>query len=335
MQLSKLSGAEKAAILLLCLGEEASAKVFEELSDDEVLMISQTMMSIDHVPADIAEDVLASFKKKQQEQSGIFFKGKEFVRKAISASGNSQRAETLLEDVIAGTDSRPLETIATMQPRMVANILAGEHPQTLALIISTQQPGHAGKILAYLPEDLQAEVLLRVAKTDKVSAETIAQLEDVLKRDIGIAVNREQQHVGGLDKVVEILGGVSGGNDQDILARMEEHDTEITEAVRKKMFTFEDLAAAENRILQEILKAVNTETLTMALKTASDELKAKIFGNVSNRAAEMIQEDLEVMGPVRLADVEAEQQVIVKAALKLEEEGKIVLPGRGGADVLV
>ena len=335
MQISKLSGSEKAAILLMCLGEEATAKVFQELGDSEVRMISRSMMAINHVPADIAEEILANYKKAQQEYIGLYIRGNEFAQKAISKAGNQQRVNSLMEQVTSGTESRPLETISMMQPRMVATLLEHEHPQTVALILSTQQTDHTGRILSHLPEDLRSDIMYRIARIDRISEDVIAQIEYALQREIGVVVGKERQHYGGIDKVVEILGKMEKGVDRNILIRMEETDQEMAETIRKKMFTFHDLAGIDNMAMQRILKEINTDTLILALKTASNELKDNIFNNISNRAAEMIQEDLELMGPKKLSEVELVQQTIVKIALKLEDEGELVLPGRGGRDVLV
>jgi flagellar motor switch protein FliG len=335
LQFAKLSGSEKAAILLMCLGEEATAKVFRELSDAEVRMISRSMMAINHVPADVAEEILANYKQAQQEYIGLYIRGNEFAQKAISKAGDKKRVDFLMKEVSSGTDSRPLETISMMQPRMVATLLEHEHPQTVALILSTQQTDHTGKILSHLPEDIRSDIMYRIAKIDRISDDVVAQIEYALQREIGVVVGKERQHFGGIDKVVDILSKMSKGSDRNILIRMEETDREVAETIRKKMFTFHDLSGVDNMAMQRILKEVNTDTLTLALKTATDELKNNIFNNISNRAAEMIREDLEVMGPKKLSEVEVVQQTIVKIALKLEDEGELVLPGRGGRDVLV
>lgn len=335
MEFSKLTGSERAAVLLLCLGEEATTRVFEELSDSEVRIISRNMMTIDYIPKEVAEDAFLAYKKTQQDHAGLFVRGNEFARNAISSTSDQERFKAILEQVVTGTESRPLETIAMMEPRMVASLLETEHPQTVALILSTQTPEHTGKILSLMSEEVKADVTYRIARIDKVSPEVINQIEEALQQEIGVVVNREQQQVGGVDKVAEILARMEKGADRNILTRMEEIDPEMAEEIRRKMFTFEDLVSLDNQALQKILKEVNTDTLTIALKTASDAIKEKIFSNISNRAAEMIEEDLEVMGPTRLSEVEAMQQTIVKTALRLENEGTIILPGRGGQDVLV
>ncbi len=336
MDVAKLSGVEKAAILLLCLGEEATAKIFEDLSDAEVRAISRCMMNLEHVPAKTAREVVSEFQVVQREYSGLFVQGEEFVRKALAAGMiDRKRADMLLEQVATGTEARPLETIAMMQPRMVAGLIESEHPQTVALILSTQRTEHTAKILSFLPDELKGEVMYRIAKIDRVSPEVIAQIEDALQREIGVVVSREQRQVGGVDKVVEILGQMENGADRNILERIETTDSDMAEEIRRKMFTFEDLVALDGRALQAIMREVNNDQLTLALKTASEAVKQKIFANISSRAAEMIEEDLAAMGPVRLSEVETMQQTIVKIALKLEEEGRLVIPGRGGQDVLV
>ena len=335
MHTSILSGSEKAAILLMCLGEDATAKVFQELGDSEVRMISRSMMAINHVPADIAEEILANYKKAQQEYIGLYIRGNDFAQKAISKAGNQQRVNSLMEQVTTGTESRPLETISMMQRRMVATLLEHEHPQTVALILSTQQTDHTGRILSHIPEDLRSDIIYRIARIDRISDDVITQIEYALQREIGVVVGKDRQHFGGIDKVVDILGKMDKGVDRNILIRMEDTDQEMAETIRKKMFTFHDLAGIDNMAMQRILKEINTDTLTLSLKTASNELKEKIFSNISNRAVEMILEDLELMGPRKLSEVEYVQQTIVKIALRLEAQGELVLPGRGGRDVLV
>ncbi len=335
MQLSRLSGVEKAAILLLCLGEDAAAKVFEELDDADIRKISRCMMSMEHVPADLARQVISRFEKAQEENAGIYVKGEEFVQKAISGSSDPKRREILLEQLAAGVSFRPLETISMMPPRMVAGLLEREHPQTVALILSTQTPEHTSKIIDYLDEEARADIMYRIAKIDKVSPEIIQQIEDSMRQEIGMVVSREHQQVGGVDKVVDILGRLTKGKDRNILSHMEVSDPALAEIIRRRMFTFDELVYLDNRGMQTILREINNDTLVVALKTASEEIKNKIFSNISTRAAEMIKDDLEAMAPVRLSDVEKAQQEIIQVAMRLEEEGKVVIPGRGASDVLV
>ncbi len=336
LQFSKLTGVEKVAILLLSLGEQAAAKIFEQLEDHEIRKISRVMMNISHVPVEVAQQVIDNFDKAKQSHAGLYVRGEDFIRRAIANGSDDNRKESLLEQLASGATVRPLETIAMMEPRMVAGILEREHPQTVALILSTQTPEHTSKIIDFLPDDFKANIMYRIARIDKVSPEVINQIEDSLRREIGLVTGADKQQVGGIDKVVDILTRMSKGKDRTILEQLEETDPEMADAIRKKMFTFEDLIFIDNRGLQAILREVNNDTLVLALKTASDELKEKIFSNISKRAAEMIKDDLEVMGPVRLVEVETAQQEILQVALRLEAESKVVIPGRGGgADELV
>lgn len=334
MSFDNLTGLDKAAVLLMCLGEDASAKIFEELTDDEIGRVTRTIAEIEHIPEDVKNTVFENFAESQRQFAGLFIKGSEFAMKAISSIEGHERTEDLLDQFVSGTETRPLETISRMQPAMVAGLLADEHPQTVSLILSTQHIVHASEILAHLPEEMRADVVYRIAKIEKVSPEVIAKIEDALHREIGIVGSRTQSQVGGLDKVVEILNIMQNNLDADILDDIEENDPDMVEEIRKRMFTFENLTTLDGRSLQMILREVNNDSLTMALKTASDEMQEKVYANMSARAADMIRDDLEAMGPVRLSEVEAMQQSIVKIAMKLEEEGKLVL-GTGGGDELV
>jgi flagellar motor switch protein FliG len=239
-----------------------------------------------------------------------------------------------MERFISGNESRPLETIALMHPKMVAGLLEKEHPQTMALVLSTQHVEHASVVLANLPEEIRADVTYRIAKIEKVSPEVINRIEDALHREIGLVAGKEQRQVGGIDKVVDLLDHLKNSMDVEILESIEQSDPDMAEEIRKRMFTFENLVALDGRSLQLILREVANDSLTLALKTASEEMKEKIFANMSARAGDMIRDDLEAMGPVRLSEVETMQQTIVKIAMKLQDEGKLVL-GSGSGDELV
>lgn len=337
MAIETLTGLNKAAVLLICLGEEATARIFEELSDDEVRQVTRTMANIEHIPTHVKQKVFDNFRESAGKHAGIFIKGTEFVKKAFAATGKDSkvRAQNLMEQFISGTETRSLETIALMQPRMVANLLEKEHPQTIALVLSTQHVEHASEILSNIPEEIRSDVIYRIAKIERVSPEVISRIEDALNREIGLVAGKEQKQIGGIDKVVEIFDYLSKNISSEILETIEETDPDMAEEIRKKMFTFENLIALDGRSLQMVLREINNDSLTMALKTASEEMKEKIFANMSSRAADMIRDDLDAMGPVRLSEVELMQQTIVKIAMKLEEEGKLILGSGGGGDELV
>jgi flagellar motor switch protein FliG len=334
MGIETLTGINRVAVLLICLGEDATAKIFEELSDDEVRQVTRAMSTIDHIPIDIKEKVFSSFRESQDRFAGLFVKGGDFAKNAIAATSGEKRSKFLMDQFLSGTETKSLETIALMAPRMVAGLLEQEHPQTVALVLSTQHIEHAAEILTNLPEEVRADVAYRISKIEKVSPVVLSRIEDALHREIGLVSGKAHKKVGGLDAIVGILNHMKNNLDSDILEDMEQTDPDMAEEIRKKMFTFENLVAIEGRSLQMILREINNDSLTMALKIASEQMREKIFANMSARAADMIRDDLEAMGPVRLSEVELMQQSIVKIALKLEEEGKLVL-GSGGADELV
>ncbi len=334
MALENLNGLNKVAVLLICLGEQATAKIFEELSDDEVQQVTRAMAAIDHIPEEVKSRVVDEYLDSQKRYRGIFIKGDTFARNAIAATSEDARAKFLMDQFLSGTETKSLETISLMAPAMVAGLLENEHPQTVALVLSTQNLQHAAEIFSNLPEEMRADVAYRISKIEKVSPLVLNQIEDALHREIGLVSGSKQKQVGGIDAIVGILNNLQGNMDVEILEEMEETDPDMAEEIRKKMFTFENLVSLDARSLQLILREVNNDSLTMALKTASDGMKEKIFANMSARAADMIKDDLDAMGPVRLSEVELMQQSIVKIAMKLEEEGKLVL-GTGGGDELV
>jgi flagellar motor switch protein FliG len=334
MGIETLTGINRVAVLLMCLGEEATSRIFEELSDDEIRQVTRAMSSIDHIPLDIKEKVFANFRDSQNRFAGLFVKGGDFAKNAIAATPGDKRSKFLMDQFLSGTETKSLETIALMAPLMVAGLLQEEHPQTVALILSTQHIEHAAEILTHLPEEIRADVAYRISKIEKVSPVVLSRIEDALHLEIGLVSGKAHKKVGGVDAVVGILNHMKNNLDADILEVMEQTDPEMAEEIRKRMFTFENLVALDGRSLQMILREVNNDSLTLALKIASEQMKEKIFANMSTRAAEMIRDDLEAMGPVRLSEVELMQQSIVKIAMKLEEEGKLVL-GPGGGDELV
>ncbi|PIE59716.1 MAG: flagellar motor switch protein FliG [Desulfobulbus propionicus] len=331
----QLTGVARAATLLMCLGEEAASEIMKELSDEEIFRVSRYMVTVEHIPENVQQRVLEDFELALETQAGLVVHGQDFAKKTIAKTGDEARVALLMRQLITGTEGKPLETISKMQPQMVAGLLEPEHPQTVALVLSTQTPEHASAIIAHLPENNRSDVIYRIANLDPVSPKVINQIEEVLNKEIGVVISdQDQRQVGGIQKVVDILDNMTDNLDSDILETLEETDPDMVESIRKLMFTFEDLANMDGRSMQMILREVNNDSLTMALKTASDEIKELIFSNMSARAADMIKDDLEALGPVRLSEVEAMQQSIVKIAMKLEEEGKLIL-GRGGGDELV
>jgi flagellar motor switch protein FliG len=329
-----MNGADKAAILLLFLGPDVTSKVFDHLEDDDIKKIGQSMAGLGHVSRPMIDTVVQEFGTMTDPSSGFFSQGEEFVMKVLEKALGPQKAEILLQEIYSSR-GEIVDILANMDAKTIANFLSQEHPQTIAVILAKLRPKQTGEIIGHLPQALQADVVMRIADVDQVSPEILAEIDDVIKREFTSMGGVQRFKVGGVEKVVEVFSHLDRSREKQILDALDVLNPPLAEIIRKHLFTFEDIFNLDERSIQQIMREVSTETLTLSLKTCTDELKDKIFRNISSRAADLIKEDLEVMGPVRLSDVEKAQTEIVKVASRLEEEGKIVIVGRGGDDVLV
>lgn len=329
-----MNGADKAAILLLFLGPDVTSKVFDHLEDDDIKKIGQSMAGLGHVSRPMIDTVVQEFGTMTDPSSGFFSQGEEFVMKVLEKALGPQKAEILLQEIYSSR-GEIVDILANMDAKTIANFLSQEHPQTIAVILAKLRPKQTGEIIGHLPQALQADVVMRIADVDQVSPEILAEIDDVIKREFTSMGGVQRFKVGGVEKVVEVFSHLDRSREKQILDALDVLNPPLAEIIRKHLFTFEDIFNLDERSIQQIMREVSTETLTLSLKTCTDELKEKIFRNISSRAADLIKEDLEVMGPVRLSDVEKAQTEIVKVASRLEEEGKIVIVGRGGDDVLV
>ncbi|MDA8414008.1 MAG: flagellar motor switch protein FliG [Desulfobacteraceae bacterium] len=330
-----MKGSDKAAILLLYLGPEATSSVFKHLEDDEIKKIGQSMASLGRVSRPLILDVVNEFSQLTDPTTGFFSQGEEFVKKILEQALGPQKAEALLMELYTSSRGDMVDILGNMDSKSIANFLSQEHPQTVAVILAKLRPMQTGEIITLLPQEMQAEVVLRIADVEHVSPEILAEIDEVIRKELTSVGSGQRFKVGGVEKVVELFGHLDRSREKQILDKLDELNPPLAELIRKHLFTFENIFSLDDRGIQAIMREVGNDTLTLALKTCTDDLKEKIFRNISSRAAEMIKDDLEVMGPVRLSDVEKAQTEIVKIAGKLEEEGKIVIAGRGGEDVLV
>jgi len=330
-----MNGTDKAAILLLYLGPEATSKIFEHMEDVEIKRISQSMARLGHVQRNTIQAVVNEYMDITDPETGIFSQGEEFVRKILEKALGPAKAEILLKELSVANYGDMTDMLSNMDSKTIANFLSQEHPQTIAVILAKLKAKHTSEIIGYLPQELQAEVVMRIADVDQVSPEIIADIEDVMRRELSAAGAVQRFKVGGVEKVVDMFNHFDRSREKQILDKLDVMKPPLAEVIRKHLFTFEDFIHLDDRGVQAIMREVSNDTLTLALKAATDELKEKIFRNISSRAGEMIKEDLEVMGPVRLSDVERAQSEIIKIVRRLEEEGQLVIAGRGGDDVLV
>jgi flagellar motor switch protein FliG len=330
-----MTGSDKAAILLLYLGNEVTTKVFEHLDDDEIKRIGKSMSMLGHVPRSTILQVVEDFTEVINPESGIFSQGEEFVRKILEKALGPAKADMLMEELQASSYGDLVDILGNMDSKSIANFLSQEHPQTVAVILAKLKSKQTSEIISLLPQELQAEVVLRIADVEQVSPEILQEIDDVIRREIKSMGGTARYKVGGVEKVVDMFNHFDRSKEKQILDKLDVLSPPLAEIIRKHLFTFEDIFRLDDRSIQAIMREVSNDTLTLAMKTSPDEVKDKIFKNISSRAADMIKEDLEVMGPVRLSDVDKAQSEIIKVVRKMEEEGKVVLAGRGGDDVLV
>lgn len=332
---TELTGPMKAAIFLLTMGEEFTADIFRQLDDSEIKHLGRAMTKVSNVTPEIIQEVFGEFYDAVQAPTDLMVKGESFFKNTISKAITSERAEGLMEDLQHDVGPSPFESMRDVDAKVLGNFIRNEHPQTISLILAHLDPGKAAEIIAEFPEQLQTDVILRIAELDTVPPAMVDQIEQVLREEITALGSVGTKKLGGAQTVAEILNQVDQSTENTILTKIEEDKMDLANEIRKLMFVFEDLINVDERGIRAILKEVNNEELTMSLKTATEDMKNKILSNLSERAAEMIKEDLEVMGPVKLADVEKAQQAILRTAKKLEAEGKIVIGKGGGEDVFV
>ncbi len=334
VQYALLSGQEKAAILLSALGPTTTKLIFKHMKDNDVKRMINSMSAISKSPIWMVKRVLEEFYSSINEDADLLFsenKGRDFILGTLG----EDRAKQLLGQIVDVGTNNTLESLELVDTRTLANFLINEHPQTIALICAHLPVEKKVDVLRKLPEGLQAEVVLRVANLDFVSPELIAQLDDVLKTELSTLGSIDTQQLGGVEPIADMLNLMDKNSEKNIMARVEEKDPELAEEIRKLMFVFEDVVFVDDRGIQELLKIVDNTKLVIALKTAPDDVKTKLFKNMSNRAATLLKEDLDAMGPTKISDVEKAQQEIVQQLKDLESKGKALISRGGEGDAFV
>ena len=334
LPVGKLTGPQKTAILILALGDAFASEVFKKFDRAEITAVSRAMAKLDSVGKEQAEEVLREFNQAMTIGKEMLYGGPEQVRKMISSNLDSDTARYILDELDFESGPVPFKELGNVSPKILAQILRNEHPQTLALILGHMPPDNAGNLLQNMSPGVRAEVLIRLAKLEAVAEEMLVEVDRVLQSQLIAIGGKEGRKVGGVNSVAEILNAIDRATEEEIMADIEEESAQLAEEIKQLMFVFEDIMKIDDRGIREILKEISNEDLTMSLKTAPEELREKFFKNLSERAGNMIREDLEIMGPVKLSEVEAAQQNIVKQVRRLEAEGRIVIAGSGG-EVLV
>ncbi|MCD6264811.1 MAG: flagellar motor switch protein FliG [Deltaproteobacteria bacterium] len=322
----KLTGPQKAAIFLLAMGEEFTTSFFKKLDEKSIQKVGKYMSDITYVSSDMVNIVTNEFLKDFNSDVNLAISGKEFLQQVVSKTLDKETARKVFN--VIGNDSAgaPFADLAYLPADKLFNMIKGEHPQTIALILSYLPHEKSAEILNLLPEGSKADIALRIVTIGQVQDELITEIDEALKNDIS-RIGTATRKFDGVEILASILNEVGGDAEEGILSHIEKEDSDLADRIRQKMFVFEDLLQVEDRGFREILQNVDNQGLAKALKTASEELKQKIFNNLSERAADMLKEDMEIMGPVRLKEVEEAQQNILRITKKLEAEGKIALAG--------
>ena len=336
MSVGKMTGPKKAAILLLALGEDAAADVMKNLEEAEIQQVGYYMTRFSDVSSEELDIVLEEFYRNSvMADDGVNISSSlDFVKNALTKALGADRAKELSDNLRAGEEEAGLEALRYAEPIMIANYIRTEHPQTIALILSyLKNAEQSSAVLREMPESLQADILYRMAVIESIPPGVISEMNEVLTEEMKTAGSMATS-VGGVEPVAEILNSVDKATETRILSSIEETNPELAEQIRELMFTFEDMALIDAKQMQLVMKDVDQADMVLALKTASDAVKELIFGSMSSRAAEMVREDLDNLGPAKLSDVEAAQQKIIKVVKKLEEAGTISIAGAGGGDLV-
>lgn len=333
MDSENMPGCQKAAIFLMAMGEEYATSVFERMNEQEISEIAFEMSKIDNITPEMLKAVSIDFVEKFEGESKMIIEGDSFIKNIVTKTLKEKEAKAILEDLEKKKQEKPFIWSKNVNVGTLAGYVEGEHPQTIAMILAHMPSEISSEILMNLPEEQKGDISLRIAKLGQISEDVVRDVDEALKLELSGAVGPGGK-AGGLKVLVDIINGVDKATEDAVMEFVEEDDAEMANDIRNLMFVFEDLTHIDDTAMREILKKVEGQQLTFALKTATEEMKEKIFSNLSQRAGEMLKDDLEAMGPVRLTEVEEAQQAVVRAAKELEADGTITL-GKGKDDVLV
>ncbi|MDD4364857.1 MAG: flagellar motor switch protein FliG [Synergistales bacterium] len=329
-----LRGKEKAAILLVALGPEVASLVYKELEEPVIELLTLEIANLRKVTPEQKTEVLKEAQELLMAREFLTQGGVDYARRVLEQALGPERAQEVLRRITASLQVRPFDFMRHTDAQQLLSFIQGEHPQTIALILSYLEPEQAAQIIGGLPAGTQAEVARRIAKMDRITPEVLREVERVLERKLSSVLGQDFTLAGGSDAIVEIITRVDCGTERHIMETLEEKDPDLAEEIKRRLFVFEDIAGMDDRSLQRVLRDVDMKDLALALKGATEELRQKFYKNMSRRAAEMLKEDMDFMGPVRVRDVEEAQQKIVNVVRALEDAGEIVI-ARGGEEDLV
>ena len=330
-----ISGREKIAVLMVSLGNDIAPEIYKKLDDATIELITLEIANLRKVSPELKLDVLKEAQEILMAREFMARGGVDYARDVLERALGPERAQNLLARITASLQVKPFDFMRHTDATQILGFIQNEHPQTIALILSYLEPPQAAMILSGLTPEMQAEVTKRIATMDRITPEVLREVERVLERKLSTVMGQDFTMAGGIDAVVALVNSADRTTERNIMEYLEENDPELAEEIKKRLFVFEDIMRLDDRSLQRILREVDMKELSLALKGATEELKAKFFKNMSKRAAEMLQEDMDYMGPVRVKDVEEAQQKVVNVVRGLEEQGEIVIASGGDDDLVV
>ena len=327
----KLNGAERAAVLLMTLGEQDAAEVLKHMSPKEVQKIGEAMAMMANVPKDSVTTVLGDFCDAVDEQTELGIGNEDYLRSILTNALGEDKARNVIDRILLGRHSKGLDALKWMEPRAVADLIRLEHPQIIAIVLSYLEQDQAADVLANLPENMRVDIVMRIASLDGIQPSAIHELDDMLEKQFsGHSDNIKSSAVGGLKTAASIMNFLDSTLEAEIIEKVREIDDDMGTGIQDLMFVFENLIEVDDRGIQALLREISSDTLIIALKGADEGIKEKIFKNMSRRAGEMLRDDLEARGPVKLSEVEAAQKEILTVARRMAETGEISLGGKGG-----
>ncbi|MBM7552752.1 flagellar motor switch protein FliG [Thalassobacillus pellis] len=331
----KLTGRQKAAILLISMGPDVSAQIYKHLTEEEIEKLTLEISSVQKVDSRQKEAILEQFHQIALAQDYITQGGIGYAKTVLEKALGENEAAHIINRLTNSLQVRPFDFARKADPGQILNFIQNEHPQTIALVLTYLDSAQSAQILSELPQEMQADIAKRIAVMDSTSPEIINQVEQILERQLSATVTQDYTQTGGIPAVVEVLNGVDRSTERTILDALEIQDPDLAEEIKKRMFVFEDIVTLDNRAIQRVIREVENDDLRLALKVASEEVKDIVFNNMSQRMADTFKEEMEFMGPVRLKDVEEAQTRIVSVIRRLEDVGEIVIARGGGDDIIV
>ena len=334
-QSNELSGKQKAAILLIALGPDASAQIFKHLREEEIEKLTLEIANQRKIPQELKEKVIGEFHEMCLAKEYLSAGGLEYAREILEKALGAEKAVAIINRLTTSLQIRPFDFARKTDPAQLLNFIQNEHPQTIALIMAYLQPEQSAAIISALPADRQVDVARRIALMDRTSPDVIKDVERILERKLSSLVTQDFTAAGGVDSIVEVLNRVDRATERTIIENLEVQNPELAEEIKKRMFVFEDIVLLDDRSLQLVLREIESKDLGLALKASSTEVADKIYKNMSKRASEMLREEIEYMGPARIRDVEEAQQKIVNVIRRLEDSGEIIVSRGKGDEVIV